>query len=79
MTDHGGKHKGSGRKPKYNEPTKVVYVPESRVLEIKNYLKKPKVKIKLLICIKLILSLTCKSHWLQGTSRFSISNLRLYR
>ena len=36
--NHGGSRKGSGRKGLYNEPTKTVRVPESRVLEIKNYL-----------------------------------------
>lgn len=35
---HGGARDGSGRKPLYNEPTKVVRVPESRVIEIKSYL-----------------------------------------
>ncbi|MGN9714432.1 LexA family protein [Acinetobacter variabilis] len=34
----GGSRDGAGRKPLYNEPTKVVRVPESRVIEIKNYL-----------------------------------------
>ncbi|WP_411688024.1 LexA family protein [Acinetobacter indicus] len=34
----GGNREGAGRKPLYNEPTKVVRVPESRVIEIKNYL-----------------------------------------
>ena len=37
---HGGARKGSGRPFVYNEPTKVIRVPESRVLEIKKYLKK---------------------------------------
>ncbi|MEQ1352320.1 hypothetical protein ABLU18_16475 [Acinetobacter junii] len=37
---HGGARKGSGRPFVYNEPTKVIRVPESRVLEIKQYLKK---------------------------------------
>ena len=37
---HGGARKGSGRPFAYNEPTKVIRVPESRVLEIKKYLKK---------------------------------------
>lgn len=36
----GGSRDGSGRKFKYNEPTKTVRVPESRVIEIKNYLAK---------------------------------------
>ena len=35
----GGKRQGSGRKSAYNEPTKAVRVPESRILEIKDYLK----------------------------------------
>ena len=34
----GGSRDGAGRKPLYDEPTKVVRVPESRVIEIKNYL-----------------------------------------
>ncbi len=41
----GGNREGAGRKPLYDEPTKVVRVPESRVIEIKNYLSsstKPK-------------------------------------
>ena len=36
----GGSRDGAGRKPLYDEPTKVVRVPESRVIEIKNYLAK---------------------------------------
>lgn len=36
--NHGGSRKGSGRKGFYNEPTKTVRVPESRVVEIRNYL-----------------------------------------
>ena len=38
----GGKRPGAGRKPNYNEATKVVRIPESRVIEIKDYLKTPK-------------------------------------
>lgn len=38
----GGKRAGAGRKPNYNEATKVVRIPESRVIEIKDYLKTPK-------------------------------------
>ena len=34
----GGSRDGAGRKPLYDEPTKVIRVPESRILEIKNYL-----------------------------------------
>lgn len=34
----GGNREGAGRKPLYDEPTKVIRVPESRVIEIKNYL-----------------------------------------
>ena len=37
---HGGRRDGAGRKLEYNEPTKVIRVPESRILEIKEYLKK---------------------------------------
>ncbi|CAM4280263.1 LexA family protein [Acinetobacter pragensis] len=39
---HGGKRNGAGRKQEYGENTKVLRVPESRILEIKQYLKKPK-------------------------------------
>ncbi|WP_228146039.1 hypothetical protein [Acinetobacter sp. ANC 4558] len=38
--NHGGKREGAGRKFIYNELTKVLRVPESCILEIKNYLKK---------------------------------------
>ena len=38
MSSRGGNRKGAGRKSLYDEPTKVVRVPESRVIEIKNYL-----------------------------------------
>ena len=34
----GGSRDGSGRKLKYNEPTKTVRVPVSKIIEIKNYL-----------------------------------------
>ena len=44
---HGGKREGAGRKAVYNEPTKVVRVPESRILEIKAYLNKPKNEIEI--------------------------------
>lgn len=37
---HGGFRSGAGRKKL--EPTKVIRVPESRILEIKDYLNKPK-------------------------------------
>ena len=36
MAEAGGD--GSGRKFKYNEPTKTVRVPVSKIIEIKNYL-----------------------------------------
>jgi len=39
---HGGKREGAGRKFKYNEATKTIRVPESRVLEIKEFLHKTK-------------------------------------
>ncbi|ELW77826.1 translesion error-prone DNA polymerase V autoproteolytic subunit [Acinetobacter baumannii] len=38
----GGSREGAGRKSLYDEPTKVVRVPESRVIEIKNYLVQSK-------------------------------------
>ncbi|WP_111894290.1 LexA family protein [Acinetobacter sp. MB5] len=44
---HGGKREGAGRKLEYNEPTKVLRVPESRVLDIKEYLKKNKNEIEI--------------------------------
>ena len=37
-SQRGGTREGAGRKPIYDEPTKVVRIPESRVIEIKNYL-----------------------------------------
>lgn len=37
----GGKRVGAGRKPTLAEPTKVIRVPESRVIEFKKLLKKP--------------------------------------
>ncbi|WP_180027709.1 LexA family transcriptional regulator [Acinetobacter sp. YH16032] len=40
ISGHGGKREGAGRKSRFDEPTKVIRVPESRVVEIKNYLKK---------------------------------------
>lgn len=40
QTKHGGRREGAGRKLEYNEPTKVIRVPESRIVEIKEYLKK---------------------------------------
>lgn len=39
---HGGKREGAGRKFKYDETTKTIRVPESRVLEIKEFLSKRK-------------------------------------
>lgn len=39
MKSHGGARIGAGRKSEYDEPTKVIRVPESRVIEIKDYLK----------------------------------------
>lgn len=42
---HGGARAGAGRKPNHNEDTKVMRVPASRILEIKEYLKNnPKLK-----------------------------------
>lgn len=38
----GGSRDGAGRKPFYNEPTKAVRIPASRVVEIKNYLTETK-------------------------------------
>lgn len=42
VTQRGGFREGAGRKANYDEPTKVIRVPESRVIEIKNYLVKSK-------------------------------------
>lgn len=39
---YGGKREGAGRKAKYDEPTTVIRVPESKIVEIKAYLKKSK-------------------------------------
>jgi DNA polymerase V len=36
--NRGGNREGSGRKLKYNEPTKTLRVPVSKIIEIKNYL-----------------------------------------
>lgn len=55
---HGGEHEGAGRKAAYNELTKVARVPESRILEIKAYLKKTKIKSRSIKFVRLILSLT---------------------
>lgn len=51
----GGNREGAGRKPLYDEPTKVVRVPESRVIEIKNYLSSStKPKFNDVVSIKLV-------------------------
>ncbi len=39
-SEHGGKREGAGRKQIYNEVTKVMRIPESRIVEIKEYLKR---------------------------------------
>lgn len=36
---YGGKREGAGRKAKYNEPTTVIRVPKSKVIEIKEFIK----------------------------------------
>jgi len=36
--NRGGSREGSGRKPNYNEPTKTMRVPVSRIVEIKHFL-----------------------------------------
>lgn len=43
---HGGKRDGAGRKQEYGEATKVLRVPESRIVEIREYLKKTKKEIE---------------------------------
>lgn len=40
--NHGGNREGAGRKSFYDEPTKAVRIPISRVVEIKNYLTETK-------------------------------------
>ncbi|WP_151711095.1 LexA family protein [Acinetobacter brisouii] len=42
VNQYGGSREGAGRKAFYDEPTKVLRVPESRVVEIKNYLANSK-------------------------------------
>ena len=42
VNQYGGRREGAGRKALYDEPTKVLRVPESRVVEIKNYLANSK-------------------------------------
>lgn len=42
VSQHGGSREGAGRKASYDEPTKVIRIPESRVVEIKNYLNNSK-------------------------------------
>lgn len=41
LNKHGGKRKGSGRKPKYNEPTKTISFrcPISKEIQIKQAIK----------------------------------------
>lgn len=39
---HGGPREGSGRRPVHDGPSKVIRIPESRVLEIKQYLEQVK-------------------------------------
>lgn len=41
-SQRGGSREGAGRKALYDEPTKVVRVPKSRIVEIKNYLAQSK-------------------------------------
>ncbi len=41
-SQRGGSREGAGRKALYDEPTKVMRIPESRVVEIKNYLNNSK-------------------------------------
>lgn len=38
LAQHGGKREGAGPKPKFDEPTKVIRVPVSRIVDIKEYL-----------------------------------------
>lgn len=40
ISNHGGKREGAGRKLKFDEPTKVIRVPESRIIDIKELLTK---------------------------------------
>lgn len=41
-SNHGGSRQGSGRKALYEEPTKVIRVPESKVIKIKSFLAQTK-------------------------------------
>ncbi|OTG86451.1 DNA polymerase V [Acinetobacter sp. ANC 4558] len=47
MATHGGKREGAGRKFKYNEPTKVLRVPESRIIDVKKYLLQTKISTEI--------------------------------
>lgn len=42
VSQRGGRREGAGRKFVYDEPTKVMRIPESLVIEIKNYLNNSK-------------------------------------
>ena len=42
VNQYGGSREGAGRKALYDEPTKVIRIPESRIVEIKNYLANSK-------------------------------------
>lgn len=41
---HGGKRLGAGRKPRFNEPTTPLRVPQSKVTAIKQYLAQTNIK-----------------------------------
>ncbi|OTG80270.1 LexA family protein [Acinetobacter sp. ANC 4648] len=51
---NGGVRAGAGRKSLYDEETKVVRIPASRVIEIKNYLKKSKPQFNDVASIKMM-------------------------
>ena len=38
-SNHGGYRPGAGRKSLFNEPTKVIRVPESSIIHIQDFLK----------------------------------------
>ncbi|MHC3137712.1 hypothetical protein ACWPO0_18020 [Acinetobacter nosocomialis] len=42
VNQYGGSREGAGRKALYDEATKVIRIPESRIVEIKNYLANSK-------------------------------------
>lgn len=79
VTQRGGFREGAGRKANYDEPTKVIRVPESRVIEIKNYLVKSKeARFNDIASITLVDHLSrCTFLWLQ--KRLLLASLLLLK